>query len=232
MFRWLIRPCLACGIFSVIGCSAITVAVQPGSEAIRRSFPEQTQTGLLSEPEEKPQEATEQIRVVVMPIDVKGEQWGGQFSDAIALHLMNTRRFDVLERSYLERVLREQSLQQSGLIDPETAAKIGRILGARFLITGEAIPLRFQDSAGSYHENLVDTCTIKIIDVETASHFAIIRKEPGIAWTWSYRFMWGIPLSMIWSREDILIDSSEYDEIASQVVTKFINTLKYGAPGL
>jgi hypothetical protein len=166
-----------------------------------------------------------------MPIEVRGEQWGGQFSDAIALHLMKTRRFDVLERSYLERVLREQSLHQTGLIDPSTGAKIGKILGARFIVTGEAIPLKYQDTIGNYHDNMIDTCTIKIIDVETASHYAIIRKEPGIAWDWTYRLMWAVPLTMIWDREDLLIDSTKYDEIAQQVVTRFVNTLQYGAPG-
>ncbi|MBR32489.1 MAG: hypothetical protein CMN77_14385 [Spirochaetaceae bacterium] len=214
-------------------CSAIDVAIQHNSEVVDRTFPEQKPSGFLTDEEgnETPQQNQEKIRVVVMPIEVTGERWGGQFSDAIALHLMKTNRFDVLERSYLERVLREQKLHQTGLIDPSTGAKIGRILGAKFIITGEAIPLRYQDAGGEYHDNMVDTCTIKIIDVETASHYAIIRKEPGIAWDWTYRFMWAIPMSMIWDREDILIDSTKYDEIAQQVVTRFVNTLQYGSPG-
>ncbi|MCB1171250.1 MAG: hypothetical protein KDK25_12980 [Leptospiraceae bacterium] len=232
-------------LINVPGCSSIEVAVQYESDVMNRTFPEQERTGLLVNDENSNTDnatdtdqaretspSRERIRVVVMPIQVHGEKWGGQFSDAIALHLMKTGRFDVLERSYLERVLREQHLQQTGLIDPDTGAKIGRILGARFIIVGEAIPLRYQDTAGNYHDNMVDTCTIKIIDVESAAHYAIIRKEPGIAWDWPYRFMWVLPLTMIWDREDILIDSSQYDEIASQVVTKFVNTLQYGAPGL
>lgn len=218
------------------GCSTIDVAVQHRSEVMEKTFPRQEKTGLLvqEEPADGQERGTgtiEKIRVVVMPIEVKGERWGGQFSDAIALHLMKTNKFDVLERSYLERVLREQHLHQTGLIDPSTGAKIGKILGARYIITGEAIPHRYQDAEGNYHDNMVDTCTIKIIDVETASHYAIIRKEPGIAWDWSYRFMWAVPMSMIWDREDILIDSTKYDEIAQQIVTRFLNTLQHGAPG-
>ncbi|MCB1139885.1 MAG: hypothetical protein KDK23_14080 [Leptospiraceae bacterium] len=235
---------VSAGLLFFVGCSSIDVAVQYQSDVMDRTFPNQERTGLLVTEEQNgsenpggdsetgPQTGKERIRVVVMPIQVHGEKWGGQFSDAIALHLMKTGKFDVLERSYLERVLREQHLQQTGLIDPDTGAKIGRILGARFIIVGEAIPLRYQDTAGNYHDNMVDTCTIKIIDVESAAHYAIIRKEPGIAWDWPYRFMWVLPLTMIWDREDILIDSSQYDEIASQVVTKFVNTLQYGAPGL
>ena len=218
-------------LMSVLACSTIDVAVQHESEAMERTFPEQKPAGFLDEEKPEEQNTLERIRVVVMPIEVKGERWGGQFSDAIALHLMKTGKFDVLERSYLERVLREQHLHQTGLIDPDTGAKIGRILGARYIITGEAIPHRYQDVNGNYHDNMVDTCTIKIIDVETASHYAIIRKEPGIAWDWTYRFMWAVPMSMIWDREDILIDSTKYDEIAQQIVTRFVNTLQYGAPG-
>ena len=231
----MVRVILIFLLISISGfyCSAIDVAIQHDSEVVNRTFPEKKPSGFLTDEEatEEPEKQQEKIRVVVMPIAVTGERWGGQFSDAIALHLMKTNRFDVLERSYLERVLREQKLHQTGLIDPSTGAKIGRILGARFIITGEAIPLRYQDSGGQYHDNMVDTCTIKIIDVETASHYAIIRKEPGIVWDWPYRLMWAVPLSMIWDREDILIDSTKYDEIAQQVVIKFVNTLQYGAPG-
>ena len=114
-----------------LACSTIDVAVQHESEAMERTFPEQKPAGFLDEEKPEEQNTLERIRVVVMPIEVKGERWGGQFSDAIALHLMKTGKFDVLERSYLERVLREQHLHQTGLIDPDTGAKITPVVQSK-----------------------------------------------------------------------------------------------------
>ena len=43
----------------------------------------------------------------------------------------------VLERSNMEALLKEQALSQTGLLDEKEAQKIGKLLGARFVITGE-----------------------------------------------------------------------------------------------
>jgi len=45
-------------------------------------------------------------------------------------------KFSVVERDKLGLVLKEQGLAQSGAVDPATAAKVGKILGVKYIILG------------------------------------------------------------------------------------------------
>ena len=57
-------------------------------------------------------------------------------NDWLTAFLVNTNSFEVVERQALEKVLKEQSLGQSGILDSESAAKVGQLLGVDVLITG------------------------------------------------------------------------------------------------
>lgn len=70
----------------------------------------------------------------------------------------------IVERSRLREILdQEGELNRSGQVDPNTAARIGRLVGARFVITGA-----FMDLFGDFR---LDG---RIVDVETGE---IIRTE-------------------------------------------------------
>jgi curli biogenesis system outer membrane secretion channel CsgG len=45
-------------------------------------------------------------------------------------------RFSVVERAALQRVMQEQGLSASGAVNPQTAAKVGQILGVQYIIIG------------------------------------------------------------------------------------------------
>jgi hypothetical protein len=45
-------------------------------------------------------------------------------------------KFSVIERQALALVLKEQGLSTAGALDPQTAAKVGKILGIKYIITG------------------------------------------------------------------------------------------------
>lgn len=68
--------------------------------------------------------------------------WGGarpQLENAVSDMLaseMARAGFDVVERARLKDVLAEQALAQTGSLDPESAVRMGRILGARYLLVG------------------------------------------------------------------------------------------------
>jgi TolB-like protein len=57
-------------------------------------------------------------------------------SNWLIAFLVNTKSLDVVERQALEKVLQEQSLGQSGILDSESAAKVGQLLGVDVLVTG------------------------------------------------------------------------------------------------
>lgn len=54
------------------------------------------------------------------------------FSENAALR----EKFSVIERQALELVMKEQGLSAAGALDPQTAAKVGKILGVKYIVTG------------------------------------------------------------------------------------------------
>ncbi len=57
-------------------------------------------------------------------------------SETLTTKLGNVQRIRIVERQRIDAVLNEVSLGQSGVIDPESAAKAGKVLGAETVVTG------------------------------------------------------------------------------------------------
>lgn len=83
-------------------------------------------------------------RIAVLPFDdgsIK-KTWGEEYSlgegvaDELITYLLETERFRIIEREDVNKVLEEQNLGKDGLLDPQTAAKIGKILGVQYLVIG------------------------------------------------------------------------------------------------
>ena len=55
--------------------------------------------------------------------------------------LAKSKRISLVERAQIKRVINEQDLQISSLVDPKTAVKIGRIVGADFVVIGSVFVL-------------------------------------------------------------------------------------------
>ncbi|HEV2749501.1 MAG TPA: CsgG/HfaB family protein [Gemmatimonadales bacterium] len=70
----------------------------------------------------------------------------------------------VVERAEIQKLLEEQNLGATGRVDPQTAAKVGKIVGARYVITGA-----FIDFYGDFRldARLVNVETTEIVKVET-----------------------------------------------------------------
>jgi TolB-like protein len=70
----------------------------------------------------------------------------------------------VVERENIQQLLHEQNLADSGRVDPQTAAKIGKMVGARYLVLGT-----FIDFYGDFRidARLVNVETSEIIRVES-----------------------------------------------------------------
>ncbi len=108
-------------------------------------------------------------------------------SDILVNRLVKTRKYRVIERSQIEAAIAEQNLGASGRIDTATAAKIGKLLGVKYLIYGSVTRFdvekktggvrvfgfgnRTSDSAATVQLNVrvVDTETGEIIGVAEAS---------------------------------------------------------------
>lgn len=68
--------------------------------------------------------------------------------------------FEVVDRTHLKSILAEHKLSATGIIDPQTAKKLGQIAGVDALITGTVTP--FGDSI-RISVKVLDTATAKVI---------------------------------------------------------------------
>jgi len=59
-----------------------------------------------------------------------------QINQRVTMAFFKTGKFQMIERAQLNAVLREGKLEQSGLVDDATAARLGRQLGAAFVLVG------------------------------------------------------------------------------------------------
>lgn len=75
----------------------------------------------------------------------------------------------LVDRAETQRLLDEQNLAASGRIDAATAARVGRLVGARYMIAGTFLDL--------YGDFRIDA---RIIDVETGEIVNVVRSDPSL----------------------------------------------------
>ena len=75
---------------------------------------------------------------------------GWDLSGMLSNELSNTRSFQVVERKKIQSVLSEQNLAASGRVNNATGAKIGKLIGAKYLVTANvsAFERNVQDTGG------------------------------------------------------------------------------------
>lgn len=71
---------------------------------------------------------------------------GTGIAEMMVTALADTKKYTLIEREKLEKVLDEQKLGASGAVTAQTAAKIGRLLGAQYIITGSVTEFGVKDS--------------------------------------------------------------------------------------
>lgn len=105
-------------------------------------------------------------KIAVLDFQLQGEGFETQDMGVIVAEwfitaLVKAGRFDVIERGLLKKLLEEQKLSMSGIVDASTATKIGKFLGVKTIISGSVMKL----------QNIIEI-NARIIDVETASIIA------------------------------------------------------------
>ncbi|NLY90059.1 MAG: hypothetical protein GX081_00425 [Firmicutes bacterium] len=144
--------------------------------------------------------------IAVLPFDDGSidEVWWGDYdvgtgvADEFVTALLDLkpRKFRVMEREQIQKILDEQNFGASGLVDAGSAARIGKILGVQFLLMGRVTEFSNKTSGGSLSlggkglglqtttsrvvidARLVDTTTAEII---VAAKGEGEKKQPNIS---------------------------------------------------
>ncbi|MGH7454492.1 MAG: CsgG/HfaB family protein, partial [bacterium] len=104
--------------------------------------PPSPQPAATTPPRAEPAASTligERLSIAVLPFESKGIGGAlGQIDllDKLVTGFVGINRFKVIERAQLERILEEQKLGMSGVIDASTAAQIGKGIGVDGVVFG------------------------------------------------------------------------------------------------
>lgn len=116
-------------------------------------------------------------------------------SSELVTFLVNTRKFDVIERNRINSILNEQEFSSTGMVDAQSAIQMGKLIGTDYMVMGkvevvramrESKPIPYTDyikhtSIGDMIVNMriVDTRTGKIVSAKKVkTHSAIDGKQP------------------------------------------------------
>lgn len=110
----------------------------------------------------------DRLSIAVLPFESKGIGSSlGQIDllDKLITGFVNSNRFKVIERAQLEKILVEQKLGLSGIIDVSTAAQIGKGIGVDGVVCGS---ITQGGNAVTIDARLIDTETAAIISAKDA----------------------------------------------------------------
>ena len=112
----------------------------------------------------------------------KNKRVGGAMVDIVTTELAKTGAFILIERAEMDKVLAEQAQGQSGIINPATAAKTGRILGLQALVIGSLSEFGVEPKVidlGIFKKKAMvakATVDVRVVDAETGQ---ILYAESG-----------------------------------------------------
>jgi outer membrane protein OmpA-like peptidoglycan-associated protein len=101
----------------------------------------------------------EQPAIAIVDLEAKrcGQDLADACSEILRTEIINTGKFRVIERAQLARVMEEHAFQLSGLVDADTVAELGKLVGADFVALGSLSVI-----GDTY------TISLRFINVETA----------------------------------------------------------------
>lgn len=135
-----------------------------------------------------------------VPIDINILNAGRVASDYTVEKLLDDNQFIVMERTIIDEQLEEENLKYEGIIDPDTAQRIGKMLGAKYLIYGNVNDVTLSDVGTQVLTSGVTVCTVgshvilRMMDVDTG---AIVSMSKGEGKSKSSFTQVGSPMYMI-----------------------------------
>jgi len=98
---------------------------------------------------------------------------GTSASDILTTELFKTGAFIMVERDQLKQILGEQALGQTGVVNPDTAAQAGKVLGLNALVTGSISQFGVSTGGADYgvYKQKVQTakCVVDVRVVDTST---------------------------------------------------------------
>lgn len=116
-------------------------------------------------------------------IDINILNAGKAAHEYILQRLVESGKVDVMDRFLVEEKIQEQGLNTTGIIDPDTAQEIGKLLGARYIIYGNVNDVTLSEVGTQVGIGGVTICTVgshiiaRVMDVESGEIISAAKGE-------------------------------------------------------
>ncbi len=124
-----------------------------------------TGLGILASQIAKSMQEEKKTRIAILDFtDLQGNvsDLGRFISEKLIIKLFETKKFNIIERNKLNKILEEQKFQVSDLVDEESAKRIGKIIGVDAIVIGTVTDLGEQIDINA-----------RLLSIETGSVFAV-----------------------------------------------------------
>ena len=118
-----------------------------------------------------------------VPIDINIFNAGKAASEYVVNALAKKNHFEIMDRSMVEDKIKTEKLNTTSLIDPDTAQRLGKILGVKYIIYGNVNDVTLSDVNTSIVGSGVTVCTVKshlilrMMNVETGDIICAAKGE-------------------------------------------------------
>ena len=118
-----------------------------------------------------------------VPIDINIFNAGKAASEYVTNSLVQSNKFDVMDRSLVEDKIKAEHLNTTGIIDADTAKRIGQLLGAKYIIYGNVNDVTLSEVNTNLGPGGVTVCTIKshlilrMMKVDTGDIICVAKGE-------------------------------------------------------
>ena len=116
-----------------------------------------------------------------VPIDIDIFNAGQAVCEYLMNFLVATGKLTIVDRAMVEDKIKAENLNVTGIIDQETAQKLGKILGVKYIIYGNVNDVTISEVSGSIAGTNISICTVasnlilRLMDVETGDIIAVAK---------------------------------------------------------
>lgn len=90
--------------------------------------------------------------------------------DELTRRIYSSRKYLVISRNKIKNVLEEQRFQMTGAVDPQTAVRIGKLIGADAILTGAVQRVKYEIWPGDVVMGGTLYINFQVISVETGEY--------------------------------------------------------------
>ncbi len=136
--------------------------------------------------------AAGKVRVAVMEFENNAASYwrtqglGAAAQDAMITALVETGQFTVIERQKIDMIIAEHKFGQSGAVTPQSAAKLGKLLGVQVVITGSVTQFGKSETGGGLRliggKAVEWSCALdaRLINVNTGEIISVAKGEGSV----------------------------------------------------